>query len=252
MLTRIRRPTASSTSDSVGMRWPPNASPFQAPTSYARNSSKVRLPGVPATPVVRSSVRSWKQTTSPSRVRLASSSMASAPSCTACSKASSVFSGAAAEAPRWAITSGAASNQSEVGFIRLQLDEVGLRRAVEQILVHLRLDVQVTRDIQQLVAHIARMRGAQLAIALDVPLLEQVGQSLVRVGDALALGHALEDAAVLFIARIADLDLVAQPSQKGLVHQVARRQVGREHDHHVERDFDLAPGVQRQKIEAVL
>src|SRR3990170_8503825 len=111
----------------------------------------------------------------------------------------------------------------------LQLDEVGLRRAVEQILVHLRLDVEVARDVEQLIAHIARMRGSQLAIALDIPLLQQVGQSLVRVGDALALGHALEDAAVLFIVRIADLDLVAQPSQKGLVYQVARRQVGREH-----------------------
>ena len=95
------------------------------------------------------------------------------------------------------------------------------------------------------------MRGAQLAGALDVPFLEQIGEALVAVLDAFGVGHTLEDFAVLFIGGVANLDLVAQAAQEGFVHQVARGQVGGEDDQHIEGDFDLAAGMQGQEIQAV-
>ena len=44
---------------------------------------------------------------------------------------------------------------------------------------------------------------------------------------------------------------MAQAAQECLIHQVLRGQVGRENHQHVEGDFDLAPGVQGEIIDAV-
>ena len=95
------------------------------------------------------------------------------------------------------------------------------------------------------------MGGAQFAVAFDVPLLQQVSQSLVVVGNFLVRRDALENLAVLVEGRVADLDLVAQAAQEGFVHQVLRRQVGGENHQHVEGDFELASRVQGHVIHAV-
>ena len=75
-----------------------------APASASRISSMVRSATRPVRSVVRSSVSSWMTASCPSAVRWTSSSMASAPASTPSRNASIVFSGACAEAPRWATT----------------------------------------------------------------------------------------------------------------------------------------------------
>src|SRR4030067_2299103 len=74
-----------------------------------------------------------------------------------------------------------------------QLDEVGLRGPVQQLLAHGGFGAQVAGDVQDLVADIAGVRGAQLAIAFDVPLLQQIGQPPGRTGNPPALRPLLDD-----------------------------------------------------------
>jgi hypothetical protein len=71
-----------------------------APASASRTWSIVRSATRPVRSVVRSRVSSWITASWPSAVRWTSSSIASAPTSTASRKASMVFSGALAAAPR--------------------------------------------------------------------------------------------------------------------------------------------------------
>src|SRR5262249_6580194 len=99
-------------------RDPPLSSTNHEPASSVRTSSKSnsvmrkssRSRGSPAnrvaTSVVRSSDSSWKTTGTPSRVNWTSSSHASAPACQPRRAASSVFSGAWDDSPRWATITG--------------------------------------------------------------------------------------------------------------------------------------------------
>ncbi len=99
------------TSASVGIRMPvprkgrvrPRSVVNQRPASPARSSASVRARTGPVRLVVRSSVASCRTTAAPSRVSRTSSSNASAPCSSASSNAGSVFSGACADAPRWAM-----------------------------------------------------------------------------------------------------------------------------------------------------
>ena len=58
------------------------------------------------------------------------------------------------------------------------------------------------------------MRGAQFAIAFDVPFLQEVGEALVTVLHAFRLRDAAKDLTILFVRRIANLDLVTDAAQK--------------------------------------
>ena len=66
---------------------------------------------------------------------------------------------------------------------------------------------------------VAGMVGAELAVALDVPLLQQVRQALVAIGNLFIGCDALEDLAIFLIGGIADLDLVAQAAQEPFLGQ---------------------------------
>ena len=93
----------SQNSASVGMRYPLPAnspSPKRAPASKACSSASVYCRITPLPSVVRSTVRSWQSTGTPSRVMWTSVSSASTPSRSAYSKLSIVFSGRSARAPR--------------------------------------------------------------------------------------------------------------------------------------------------------
>jgi len=86
-----------STSLSSGTRNPANAGENQLPASSTRNSSSVRSHTGPEPSVVRSSVRSWITTGTPSAVVRTSNSTYVAPASTAPASAGRVFSGATAE-----------------------------------------------------------------------------------------------------------------------------------------------------------
>ena len=97
---------------------------------------------------------------------------------------------------------------------------------VNHLTGHDRWDSEIGGDVNDLVAQIARMGGAQFAVAFDVPFLQQVGQTLVVIFDILGLGHAPEDFTEFFVRWVADFDFMAQAAQEGFVHQVAGWQVG--------------------------
>src|SRR6266581_9573819 len=102
-----QRPRAYSRDSSrVGIRSPRKRDENHAHASRRRRSFNVIAATSPRPLVVRSTVPSWITTGTPSAVRWTSSSMALAPRRTASAKAASVFSGARAEAPRWAMRSG--------------------------------------------------------------------------------------------------------------------------------------------------
>ena len=75
-------------------------------------SDNVKSAMRPCAPVSRVSVESWKTTATPSRVTCTSSSIPSAPTASARSKARRVFSGASADAPRWAMQQGVIGEKS--------------------------------------------------------------------------------------------------------------------------------------------
>ncbi len=95
------------------------------------------------------------------------------------------------------------------------------------------------------------MRGAEFAIAFEIPFLQEIGQPLIAVFDAFIGGDAAKDFAILFIRRVANFNFMAQAAQEGFVHQIFWGQVRGKDDKHVERDFHFAPGVQAQIIETV-
>ena len=94
----------------------------------------------------------------------------------------------------------------------------------------------------------ARTEAEALAPVVREDLRERVRAIL----DLLACAHALEDLLVLVDGRRLDADLVADAPQEGLVDEVGRVEVRREHDEHVEGDLDLLPGVERQVVDALL
>ena len=87
------------------------------------------------------------------------------------------------------------------------------------------------------------MRGAKLSVSLDVPLLQQVCQALVVILDLLVGSYPPEDLAIVLVRRVADLDLVPEPSKERLIHQILRRQVRGKYDQHLKRHLDLAAGM---------
>ena len=97
----------------MGTRVPAYAGNSQDPASSRRTSASVKLPTgssarpgkTCATSVVRANVVSWTTTRWPSLVRCTSNSTRSAPARAAAVIAGSVFSGATALSPRWAMTS---------------------------------------------------------------------------------------------------------------------------------------------------
>ena len=95
--SRIDGNGRSSTSDNNGTRRPAYAGANHDPASSRRISSTVRSPTCPVPSVVRSTVRSWITTGTPSAVVRTSNSMWVAPARTAAYSATSVFSGATAE-----------------------------------------------------------------------------------------------------------------------------------------------------------
>ena len=106
---------------------------------------------------------------------------------------------------------------------RINFHKVCLRSPVDHLTRHRGWRGKVVRDIQDLVAQVARMGGAQFAVMFDIPFLQEICQPLVAVFDLFIIGHAAEDFAVLFIRRIADLDLVPKTAQEGLIHQIPGR-----------------------------
>ncbi len=56
--------------------------------------------------------------------------------------------------------------------------------------------------------------------------LQQVAQAIVAVRDIFALAHEPEDFAILVGRRIRHLDLVPDPTQKGVVHQLLGIEIG--------------------------
>ncbi len=66
-------------------------------------------------------------------------------------------------------------------LLDLDVNKICQGGAVKHITRHDWRHRQVAGNIQDLVTQVAGMRGAQLAIALDVPLLQQIGQALVAV-----------------------------------------------------------------------
>ena len=65
--------------------------------------------------------------------------------------------------------------------------------AIDHLTRHFRLNRQVGGNVENLVADIARVRGAQFAIALHVIFLQKIGQSLIVVGNLFVRRDALEN-----------------------------------------------------------
>ena len=54
----------------------------------------------------------------------------------------------------------------------LNINEIGPRRTVEHVARHRGWLGKITGNIEDLVAQVAGMRGSQLAVAFDIPLLQ--------------------------------------------------------------------------------
>src|SRR5215213_9732866 len=95
------------------------------------------------------------------------------------------------------------------------------------------------------------MRGTQFAITFDIPLLQQIRQSLIAILHLFILSNPFENFPILFVRRITNLDLVAQAPQEGFIHKVFWREISREHDQNIERDFYFPSIMEREEIYAV-
>jgi hypothetical protein len=62
-------------------------------------------------------------------------------------------------------------SRSPCGSEGLELDEIRLRRAVEEFLCHGRFRAHVSSDVDQLIAQIARMRCPGFSVGLDIVFL---------------------------------------------------------------------------------
>ena len=71
---------------------------------------------------------------------------------------------------------------------------------------------------------------------------------MVKVGRRCCTSSLLFNAPRWKQGKIANFDLVAQTAQEGLIHQVFWREVGGEHDQHVERYFHFPSIVKREEI----
>src|SRR5690606_31768711 len=130
----------------------------------------------------------------------------------------------------------------------LEIHKVGLGGPVNQLFTHRRFDAKIVSHVHNLVEQVARVIGAQLALGLDVILLEQVAQRLFVEVEAAHLGDAPEYLPVIVEGRRGDLDLVSDAPQERLVHQVAGRQVGGKDEQQLERHFQLLACVQGEEV----
>ena len=61
--------------------------------------------------------------------------------------------------------------RSLVGLDELYIDEVGVGRAIDHLTCHGRWDGKVGRDVEDLIAQVARVRSPQFAVPFDIPFL---------------------------------------------------------------------------------
>ena len=92
------------------------------------------------------------------------------------------------------------------------------------------------------------MVPGEIDVLRRVIIVEQVGQQIGRKLDLVVLAHVLEDRHIVFLGRRSDLDLVMDPAQRPRIHQLLRRNIGREHQQLVERCRELLSGVKGQEI----
>ena len=130
--------------------------------------------------------------------------------------------------------------------------EVVVPGPVEHVGRELGLAAVVGGEVDDLVHQVARVAGEQRPLVAPVVVAHQQVEGLVGVGDAALCADLLQDLAVLAERQLPDEDLVADAAQEGVVGHVGGREVGREHQHHVEGDLELAAVAQHQVVVATV
>src|SRR3990172_11440208 len=103
------------------------------------------------------------------------------------------------------------SHVSRITFsCRSEFYKVGRRRQIEQFFRHRRFGAGVDGNVNDLIAEVAGMHGAEFAVTFDVPLLQKIRQALLRKLDAFALAHPPEYFGELFVSGVDDLNFVPQ------------------------------------------
>ena len=134
------------------------------------------------------------------------------------------------------------------GGRRVETCEVRVEDPVDQVRCQLRRDVLVGRDREGQLADDSRQVRAEFAVTLGTRCGTQSGGRTAVDLDAALLGDPGEDPVELIVGTGADVDLVVDPPEEGLVAQPSRVEVRGEHDLHLEGHFEL-PAVQRQVVD---
>jgi len=99
--------------------------------------------------------------------------------------------------------------------------------------------LQESAEIDDLIDNVTWVAATHHALAIAVLGLDQIIDCFFVVGYASALAVLQKDPFKLVFGGIGDIDLIGDPSQKGLVHQISWIEVGREHYQLLEGDFEL-------------
>src|SRR5439155_19747306 len=113
---------------------------------------------------------------------------------------------------------------------RLRFDEVARANQVDPFRREGRLPCLVATYIEEQVGQITGMDTAELAAGWSIIMVDQVAAGGLRVGDVLAPTGHLENVKEAGFVRVADLDLVANPAEEGLITERAGRQVRGENE----------------------
>jgi len=111
--------------------------------------------------------------------------------------------------------------------------------------------LQESAKIDDLVDNVTWVTATHHALAIAVLGLDQIIDCFFVVGYASALAVLQKDPLKLVFGGIGDIDLVGDPSQKGLVHKIGRIEVGREYYQLLEGDFELFACVKGEIVDTL-
>src|SRR5581483_2483295 len=94
------------------------------------------------------------------------------------------------------------------------------------------------------------MHAAKWPPRFQVMFVDQVFETHLIEDDLMGHAHILKDLSEHFAVWIAGADLVLDPAEKRLVHQLVGIEIRRENQKLVKWDFELPPGFQTEKVDA--
>src|SRR5690606_15110869 len=125
---------------------------------------------------------------------------------------------------------------------------VGLAGQVQELAGAGGFDAAEAGDVHQQVDDVAGVDAAEVAALGAVVALDDVAAGGVLVGDAVVAADHAHDAQERFLVRVADLDLVADAAEEGLVAELTRWDVRGEDEQELEGDLHGLAAEQGEEV----